>query len=82
METRTSEYECGERLICREYIVIDNHIFNASFQYDIVEIVDGALLLRNVKDGKLHPLPLDKAGVVFHICFLLYLPLCARSQCG
>ena len=31
METRTSEYECGERLICREYIVIDNHISNASF---------------------------------------------------
>ena len=48
METRTSEYECGERLICREYIVIDNHIFNASFQYDIVEIVDGALLLKNI----------------------------------
>ena len=46
METRTSEYECGERLICREYTVIQNHIFNVSFQYDIVEVVDGALLLK------------------------------------
>ena len=43
METRTSEYECGERLICREYTVIDNHSFNVSFQYDLVEIVDGAI---------------------------------------
>ena len=43
METRTSEYERGERLIRRKYIVIGNHIFNASFQYDIVEIVDGAM---------------------------------------
>ena len=41
-----SEYECGERLICREYTVIDNHSFNVSFQYDLVEIVDGALLLK------------------------------------
>ena len=43
METRTSEYECGERLICREYTVIDNHSFIVSFQYDLVEIVDGAI---------------------------------------
>ena len=48
METRTSEYECGERLICREYTVIDNHSFKVSFQYDLVEIVDGALLLKKM----------------------------------
>jgi len=65
MENRTSEYECGERLICREYTTVDKHIFNVNFQYDIVKILDGALLLKNVKDGKLQPLPLDKARSSF-----------------
>ena len=46
MENRTSEYECGERLICREYTAVDNLIFNVNFQYDIVKILDGALLLK------------------------------------
>ena len=31
MENRTSEYEIGERLICREYTVFENHVFNANF---------------------------------------------------
>ena len=64
-ENRTSEYECGERLICREYTVFDNHIFNVNFQYDIVNVFHRALLLKNVKDGKLHPLPLDYARSFF-----------------
>ena len=38
MENRTSEYEIGERLICREYTTVDKHIFNVKFQYDIVKI--------------------------------------------
>ena len=46
MENRTSEYECGERLICREYTAVDNLIFNVNFQYDIVKNFDGALLLK------------------------------------
>ena len=65
MENRTSEYEIGERLICREYTTVDKHVFNVNFQYDIVKILDGALLLKNVKDGKLQPLPLDKARSSF-----------------
>ena len=65
MENRTSEYEIGERLICREYTVNDKHVFNVNFQYDIVLILDEGLLLKNVKDGKLHPLPLDKARSSF-----------------
>ena len=70
MENRTSEYECGERLICREYTVFDNHILNEKFQYDIVKILDRGLLLKNVKDGKLHPLPLDyaRASFIFASC--------------
>ena len=40
-------------------------MFNVNFQYDIVKILDGALLLINVKDGKLHPLPLGKARSSF-----------------
>ena len=55
MENRTSEYELGERLICREYTTFDDHIFNVNFQYDIVKILDGALLLKNVKDKKASP---------------------------
>ena len=65
MENRTSEYEIGERLICREYTVNDKHVFNVNFQYDIVLILDEGLLLKNVKDGKLHPWPLDKARSSF-----------------
>ena len=65
MENRTSEYECGERLICREYTTVEKHVFNVNFQYDIVKILDGAVLLKNVKDGKLQPLPLDKARSSF-----------------
>ena len=64
-ENRTSEYKCGERLICREYTTVDKHVFNVNFQYDIVKILDGALLLKNVKDGKLHPLPLHSARSSF-----------------
>ena len=65
MENRTEEFELGERLICREYTVNDKHVFNVNFQYDIVLILDEGLLLKNVKDGKLHPLPLDKARSSF-----------------
>ena len=65
MENRTNEYECGELLICREYTTFDNHVFNVNFRYDIVVILDGALLLKNVKDEKPHPLPLDKARSFF-----------------
>ena len=46
MENRTSDYECGERLICREYTTVDKHVFNVNFQYDIVKILGGALLLK------------------------------------
>ena len=70
MENRTNEYELGERLICREYTTFDSHVFNVNFQYDIVKILDGQLLLKNVKDGKLHPLPLDKirSSFIFASC--------------
>ena len=30
-ENRTSEYEIGERLICREYTTFDNHCFQCKF---------------------------------------------------
>jgi len=76
MENRTSEYELGERLICHEYTTVDNHVFNVKFQSDIVQILDGELLLKNVKDGKLHPLPLEKARSSFILA-----PCCtAHSQ--
>ena len=71
MENRTSEYEIGERLICREYTVNDKHVFNVNFQYDIVLVLDEGLLLKNVKDGKLHPLPLDKARSSFSLHLVL-----------
>ena len=32
MENRTNEYECGERLICREYTNVDNHVFHVCFK--------------------------------------------------
>ena len=76
MENRTSEYELGERLICHEYTTVDNHVFNTKFQSDIVQNLDGELLLKNVKDGKLHPLPLEKARSSFILA-----PCCtAHSQ--
>ena len=43
MESRTNEYEIGERLICREYTTVDNHVFNVNIQYDIVKILDGKI---------------------------------------
>ena len=61
MENRTSRYELGERLICREYTTVEKHVFNFKFQCDIAKISDKGLLLTNVKDGKLQPVPLDEA---------------------
>ena len=45
-------------------------VFNVNFQYDIVKILDRRLVLKNVKDGKLHPLPLDyaRSSFIFASC--------------
>ena len=63
--------------------MLADHVFNVNFQSDVVKIPDGALLLKNVKDGILHPLPLGKArSCVFsiYVCFMLYVSFCARMQ--
>ena len=49
-ENRVCEYECGERLICREYTKI-HEVFNVNFQCDTVKILEGKLLLKNIKSG-------------------------------
>ena len=65
LENRKDEYECGETLICREYTKIKSHAFNVNFKYDIVKVIDGILLLKNVKSGKISPLPIEKARKAF-----------------
>ena len=49
-DNRVCEYECGERLICREYTEIHD-VLNANFQYDTVKMLEGKLLLKNIKSG-------------------------------
>ena len=36
-----------------------------NFKYDIVKVIDGILLLKNVKSGKISPLPIEKARKAF-----------------
>ena len=37
-ERTVCEYECGERLICREYTKIHDDVVHVNFPYDIVKI--------------------------------------------
>ena len=49
-DNRVCEYECGERLICRKYTKIHG-VLNVNFQYDTVKMLEGKLLLKNIKSG-------------------------------
>ena len=64
-ENRVGEYECGERLICREYTKINHEVFNVNFQYDIVKILKGQLLLKNIKSKILQAIPLENVRKSF-----------------
>ena len=68
-QNRVDEYECGERLICHEYTKINNDVFNVNFQYDIVKLLEGSLLLKNIKSGKLQAIPIEKVRKSFIFAF-------------
>ena len=68
-DNRVCEYACGERLICREYTKIHD-AFNVNFQYDIVKILEGKLLLKNIKSGILQAIPIEnvRKSFIFASC--------------
>ena len=49
-ENKICEYKCEKRLICREYTKIHD-VFNVNFQYNTIKILEGKLLLKNIKSG-------------------------------
>ena len=70
-ENKQYEYEKGERLICREYTKVDNKVFNGNFEYEIVAVCDGFLMLKDIKSGKAQGLNKDKvrSSFIFASCF-------------
>ena len=76
-QNRVDEYECGERLICREYTKINNDVFNVNFQCDIVKLLEGSLLLKNIKSGKLQAIPIEK---VRKSCIFAFCATCHSAQ--
>ena len=45
-------------------------MLNVNFQYDIVQILEGQLLMKNVKSGKLQAIPLEnsRGSFIFAHC--------------
>ena len=55
---RVCEYECRERLICREYTKIHD-VFNVNFQYYVVRTLEWKLFLKNIQSGTLQAIPIE-----------------------
>ena len=55
---KTSEYEKGEILICREYLKIKSVIFNVNFEYEIIEILNNSLKIKNISSNEIYEVAL------------------------
>ena len=64
-------YEKRERLICREYTKVDGKVFNVNFEYEIVEVCDAFLMLKDIKSQEVRGLDKDevRASCIFASCF-------------
>ena len=75
-ENRVCEYECRERLVCRKYIEIHD-MFNVNFQYYVVRILEGKMLLKNIQSGTFQAIPKEnvRKSFIFASC---YMSFCSR----
>ena len=59
---KSSEYEKGDVLICREYLKLKKvGTFNVNFEYRIIRVDDKTLLLKNLATREIYELPKDVA---------------------
>eukprot|EP00438_Fugacium_kawagutii_P023181 Skav227407 [mRNA] locus=scaffold5580:24324:27602:- [translate_table: standard] len=70
LENRKGEYCVGERLICREYTKTKSSTFNVNFRYEIVNVGDEVMTLKNIKTEKRQSLPIEKvrSNFIFAWC--------------
>ena len=75
-ENRVCEYECRERLVCRKYTKIQD-VFNVNFQYYVVRILEGKMLLKNIQSGTFQAIPKEnvRKSFIFASC---YMSFCSR----
>jgi hypothetical protein len=60
LQERTTEYDKGEFVICRKYLKTKSQTFNVNFKYEIMEVGDTTLSIRDpTVPDKIHILPLE-----------------------
>ena len=55
---KINEYEVGEVLICKNYFKVKATTFNVNFEYEIVEIMDNSLKIKNIISPDIHEIPI------------------------
>ena len=57
---KQTDYEIGEFVICRKYLKTKSHTFHVNFKYEIMEIINNTLSIRDpTLPDKIHIVPLD-----------------------
>jgi len=67
---KQNEYEIGEVLICRDYAKLKNVTFNVNFEYEIMEVTENSLKIKNIASPDVYevPIKLIRSNFQFNYC--------------
>ena len=67
---KTSEYEVGEKIICRKWFKVNKDRFNVNFEYEIIKIVNDLITIVDSSTGKEYTLSTKtiKNNFIFSYC--------------
>ena len=67
---KTSEYEVGEKIICRERFKVNKHTFNKNFEYEITEISNNQITIMDHSTKLKYTLHINKirSHFIFSYC--------------
>jgi len=69
---KSSEYEVGEKLICREWFKVNKDVFNKNFEYEITSIDNKNITILDVSNQSEYTLSISKirSNFIFSYCNL------------
>jgi hypothetical protein len=71
-QNKTSEYEVGEFLVCREYCKMKKLgiTFNVNFEYEILKVKENELVFKDVSNTETYTVPLEtiRTHFIFNYC--------------
>ena len=67
---KQNEYEIGEVLICRDYVKLKDVTFNVNFEYEIMEVTENSLKIKNITSPDTYdvPIKLIRSHFQFNYC--------------